>query len=171
MPFTFMQAEHLRALGIAQPDVAGEPPALSREHLAAWEPPANATDGYVLEVTDAPPAQLRRNRSGTRIDELAAEHLWSARAELEPDGAITAHAWCTRCGRHHLDARVSRGHLVQRIKRWCPDCGGSEKRHLKQRRCCAADDCDRWFEPTRGDRIYCSNACRSAAGTAVPHRL
>jgi hypothetical protein len=159
MPFTFMQVEHLTALGIVRE--ADDIPMLDGDLLANWAPPAHATAGYVLQSTSS---IVRPSLTGTRIDELAAQALWSRRAELESGGLLTRHAWCTHWGRHFEDQRT--GHYTQ-IARWCPEHRNVRARHLPQRRQCVALDCDSWFRPSKGDRIYCSNACRSAAGTAT----
>lgn len=162
MPFTFMQVQHLTALGLVRAE--HEKPMLDGDLLANWSRPACATDQYVLEVTPESPAMVRASIAGTRIDELAAQALWTLRAELEAEGLLTRHAWCTHCGRHFEDQRS--GHHI-RIARWCPAHRNVRSRHLPQRRLCAALDCDTWFRPAKGDRIYCSNACRSAAQASL----
>jgi hypothetical protein len=190
MPFTFMQQQHLVALGVAKqlgvaekaaqfdqhhvstsfvPIVvhvieAEDVIALDSELLATWKPPVGATDAYVLLVEDHPLAVVKRCPTGTRIDELAAQALWTVRAKWETGGLLTRHAWCTHCGRHFQDRRPG---YHEEIVQFCPAHRNTRSKHLPLRRECVAPDCDRWFRPSKGNRIYCGNACRSAAQTGL----
>ncbi len=188
-PFTFMQEQHLVALGVAkQLGVAKKAPqfdprqfdprhvstsfgpisvevhesedviAIDPELLRTWIPPAGATDAYVLAVDDHPPAVVKRSPSGTRIDDLAARALWTLRPPLETGGLLTRHAWCIHCGRHFEDQR--NGHHEQ-ILQFCPAHRNTRSKYLPQRR---------WFRPMRGDRIFCSNPCRSASQARTASR-
>jgi hypothetical protein len=157
MPFTFMQEEHLIALGVAKRfgGVAEKAPQFDKHHVATtfvpitvqvreaepvfavndellriWKPPPDATDDYVLMVDDDPPAALKRSPTGTRIDALAAQALWALRAQLEIGYLLTRHAWCTHCGRHFEDQR--RAHHV-RVARWCPAHRNLRSRKLPHR--------------------------------------
>lgn len=133
---------------------------LDRDALKAWSPPPAATDTFVLEARRG---TMHKSATGTRLDPVAAQILWTARAELEAEGAVTDSAWCTSCGRHFRDRRSG---YVARIARWCPTCP-RRRRALPPLRQCAADDCERWFGPTRQNQIFHSNACRKAAQAPV----
>jgi hypothetical protein len=155
LPFDFMHALNLETLGIAKRD-AGDQLLLDRTALAAYDQPADATDGFVLQMTEH--RRVRPNPRGTRIDPVAAAALWSARCELEAGYVVTPHAWCATCGRHFLDQRPG----PSRVARWCEGCRSRRSRHLPPLRQCAAADCNVWFRPRRGNQLFHSGACRVA---------
>jgi hypothetical protein len=161
LPFTFFQSEQLAALGVAflRDDVA----VLDRDLLRVWRPRAGSTNEFVLA---AGIGRFVRNPSGTRIDPLAAAGLRDARAELEVAGAVTSFAWCTHCGRLFVDRRVSRGWHVTRIAQWCERCRKGTRTHKLKWRKCEGPGCDRWFQPTRANQIFHSEACSKAAQRA-----
>ncbi len=155
LPFDFMHALYLETLGIARTG-QGDQLFLDRNALATYQPPPDATDGFVLRV--GAHRRVEPNPQGTRLDPLAASALWSARVEMETGCVVTPHAWCTSCGRHFLDQR--RG--PPRIARWCADCRASRLRHIPPLRRCAAADCAMWFRPQRSNQAFHSGACRVA---------
>ena len=148
--------------------------------LAAYAPPLDASDRLVLAVGDLHHgARMCRTPTGTRITPTAAYCLWAARSEAERDGLLNASGWCSRCGRHFIDRRASLsdefehgglrrlGHL--RIPAHCPDCRKLRTKRLPPVRQCAAQDCERWFEPTDGKHVFHSAACARAESRR--HRL
>lgn len=98
------------------------------------------------------------------LEPATAAWLWERRTELERDrGVLTASAWCLHCGHHFLDARVTRGHLVTSIARWCHGCRMTRTRHLPALRKCEALDCIVWFKPRSANHVFCVPACKEAA--------
>ena len=135
-------------------DFAGVVFVTSREGLEAYRPPRDATVARVILGTT-------HNPSGTTIEPFVAEWLFRQRARLERNGLLTAYAWCTHCGQLFEDQRTEHGYVTQ-IARWCSSCRRTRRRHLPQWRACAAEDCSVVFAPTRANRLYCSNPCRTA---------
>jgi hypothetical protein len=103
---------------------------------------------------------------GTRLRPPGAEWLWRERGALERSGVLSASAWCTACGSYFEDGRLAIGSAT-RIARWCSACRSRRTRHLPHYRRCAALDCRGLFHPARGNQLYCSNRCRSAASAAT----
>ena len=205
-PLHFPQRMELVGLGVARPK--DEPLAKGRREdaaavaawgdieidlarLAAWTPPAGATDRAVLEAEERPVARVTISATGTRLDPASALWLWQERRREEGGSphalagrwkdwppyltligetprdsrVVTASAWCVNCGRWFKDRRRLRGWWIERIAEWCPDCQHRNPRHLPPRRRCAAADCARFFTLTDPRSRYCSGACRSAQHT------
>jgi len=140
---------------------AGVVVVIHSEGLAAYRPPLDADADRVISGT-------RRSPTGTTIHPSVAEWLYRRREHLEGRSLLTAFAWCTHCGQLFKDGRAEHVRIARtRIARWCSSCRGTRRRHLPQRRNCAASDCPVLFTPTRANQLYCSGACRTAEGARV----
>jgi hypothetical protein len=182
--FDFVHRQHLMALGVVMED--GEKLVIDAAALAGYDPPAAGTDAFVVEAqrrTRVDPltgkessyVALGRSSLGTRLHPIAALWLWEQREALEDPlasarptggladeraGVLTPWTWCVHCGRAFRDRRVALRY--RRVAKWCQTCRHIRSRFLPPLRPCAADDCDRWFQPPRRNALFHSPACKSA---------
>ena len=186
VPFDFVAERYLRELGVVRQ--VRDQLELDLVGLAAYRPPPNATNGFLLRVRSGDAGVVERDPLATRIDPVAAQVLYDRRVIARDDltsliaaahGSPRAHAiaaavaelvtrsaWCTDCGAYFQHA----GHLNHEIlvDQWCPACQKRDPRtpHPPQKRLCAATDCDKWFRPRRIDQQWCSKPCNEAARLA-----